>query len=1076
MPFRLSDDEADLLDAAPARARHPRTGQTATTAATEPAQGSHPRLALPSLPQHYAHAPTASPYSTVPPAPVSPFSAAAPPGYPPAHSYQAHPPSHAQAHHPYQVQQQRPPHAHAHTHYYQQQPLPHPHPAAAYPNPAATYTYPSSQPASTDPSPVPTAAMTPRTQRSWHLLSSPTAIVVETPDRDTLRASAAAADPTARVVSQSAHSSAYPAPVPTIMVPPTTRPRIDSGERSPTPVRKRRRLVRKGDLARDLDDDDDDAPIPVPPAPMAVVARPEAQLVALFPAVPRSRVALILENCREDVAAATARLQQFVAAAPQRAVGASTGPGPARRTVRSDAPAPPLPPPVVTLDDDGEDEAEESDASSDNDDHTNAQATVDFFNSATADLLLEFTQCTPAQAKIVAELRPYASEDDLYAKITAKKGVTVRILDNYEATRAAVDAMDKIIAECETIGEDLTNITSTWHDENSTTHHHLLRTQPALVNPALTLKSYQLVGVSWLTLLYQRGLAGILADDMGLGKTAQVIAFLANLLELGHRGPHLIVCPASTLDNWLRELARWVPGHVLRVASYSGSQAERTALQSDIRYAEDPYNVVVTTYNVATGGKDDRAFLRKMKFRTMILDEGHFVKNADSMRYKHLMAINAPFRLLTTGTPMQNDLQELLALLTFIMPALFASAGDAWQRIFKLKSLEAISAQRIDKVRRIMAPFVLRRKKTQVLADLPPKHVRVAHCTLEGTQRVLYDELVRASQEAVTAGAAKQFKNYLMDLRKAAAHPLLFRRRFDDATVKTMARNLMKEEPYWDANVQYVTEDLLICSDFELEGMCRKYPKSLGKFALQNEEWMQSAKFVQLKEVLREGKDKGDRCLIFSQFTMCLDVLEAFLTTLGYKYLRLDGTTPVVERQGLVDEFQENEEIFVFLLSTKAGGLGLNLTAANTVIIHDLDFNPFNDAQACDRAWRLGQTRPVQVIKLVCKDTIEDVIYRRQEAKLILDQRLQEGVGAGGDAAATGNSDEDDASLAAAVGGSLERDVMQIMATQLAGGDTAVAAVLEGADSGDLGDEASSILGDDVDTASWGTNSVTGTR
>ncbi|KAJ3359502.1 hypothetical protein GGF32_009229 [Allomyces javanicus] len=1072
MPFRLSDDEADLLDAAPAQARHPRTGPTATMAATH---GSHPRLALPSLPQHYAHPPTASPYSTAPSAHASPYSAAAPPAYPPAHSYPAHPPSHAQAHQ-YQVQQ----HAHAHPHHYQhqQQPLPHPH-AAAYTNPAAfahsaTYTYPPpppAQPASTHASPVPTAAMTPRTQRSWHLLSSPTAVVVETPDRDTLRASAAAADPAARVVSQSAHP-AYPAPAPTTMVPATTRPRTDSGEKSPTPVRKRRRLVRKGDLARDLDDD---APAPVPPQPMATDARPEDQLVAFFPTVPRSRVALILENCRGDAAAATARLQQFVAAAPPRAT--STGPV-ARRMVRSDAPAPPPAVPVVTLDDDEEDEAEDSEASSENDDdHASAQATVEFFNTATTDLLLEFTQCTPAQAKILAELRPYASEDDLYAKITAKKGVTVRILDNFTATRAAVDAMDKIIAECETIGEDLTNITSTWHDENSSTHHHLLRQQPALVNPALTLKSYQLVGVSWLTLLYQRGLAGILADDMGLGKTAQVIAFLANLLELGHHGPHLIVCPASTLDNWLRELARWVPGHALRVASYSGSQAERASLQSDIRYAEDPYHVVVTTYNVATGGKDDRAFLRKMKFRTMILDEGHFVKNADSMRYKHLMAINAPFRLLTTGTPMQNDLQELLALLTFIMPALFASAGDAWQRIFKLKSLEAISAQRIDKVRRIMAPFVLRRKKTQVLADLPPKHVRVAHCTLEGAQRVLYDELVRASQEAVSAGAAKQFKNYLMDLRKAAAHPLLFRRRFDDATVKTMARNLMKEEPYWDANVQYVTEDLLICSDFELEGMCRKYPKSLGKFALKSEEWMQSAKFVQLKEVLREGKEKGDRCLVFSQFTMCLDILEAFLTTLGYKYLRLDGTTPVVERQGLVDEFQENEEMFVFLLSTKAGGLGLNLTAANTVIIHDLDFNPFNDAQACDRAWRLGQTRPVQVIKLVCKDTIEDVIYRRQEAKLILDQRLQEGVGAGGDAGATGGGDEDDdAALAAAVGGSLERDVMQFMATQLAGGDAAAAAVLEGADSGDLGDGASSMLGDEVDTASWGTNSVTGTR
>ncbi|KNE65251.1 hypothetical protein AMAG_10896 [Allomyces macrogynus ATCC 38327] len=1075
MPFRLSDDEADLLGAAPAQARHPRTGPTATTA-TASAHGSHPRLTLPSLPQHYAHAPAVSPYSTVPPAHASPYSAAAPPAYPLTHSYPAHPPSEAQVHQ-YQVQQQRPPHAHAHHYQHRQQPLPHPHPAA-YANPAAfahsaTYTYlpPSpAQPASTHPSPVPTAAMTPRTQRSWHLLSSPTAVVVETPDRDTLSASAAAADPTARVVSQSAHP-AYPAPAPTTMVPPTTRPRTDSGEKSPTPVRKRRRLVRKGDLARDLGDEDDDAPVAVLPPPMAA-AGPEDQLAVLFPAVPRSRVALILENCRGDVAAATARLLKLVAAAPQRAAVS----GLAGRTVRSDAPAPPPPRPAVPLDDDDEDEAEDSDASSENDDHASAQATVDFFNTATADLLLEFTQCTPAQAKILAELRPYASEDDLYAKITAKKGVTVRILDNYTATRAAVDAMDQIIAECETIGEDLTKITSTWHDEASNTHHHLLRQQPALVNPALTLKSYQLVGVSWLTLLYQRGLAGILADDMGLGKTAQVIAFLANLLELGHQGPHLIVCPASTLDNWLRELARWVPGHALHVASYSGSQAERAALQSEIRYAEEPYHVVVTTYNVATGGKDDRVFLRKMKFRTMILDEGHFVKNADSMRYKHLMAINAPFRLLTTGTPMQNDLQELLALLTFIMPALFASKGDAWQRIFKLKSLEAISAQRIDKVRRIMAPFVLRRKKTQVLGDLPPKHVRVVHCTLEGGQRVLYDELVRASQDAVSAGAAKQFKNYLMDLRKAAAHPLLFRRRFDDATVKTMARHLMKEEPYWDANVQYVTEDLLICSDFELEGMCRKYPKSLGKFALQNEEWMQSAKFVQLKEMLREGKANGDRCLIFSQFTMCLDILEAFLTTLGYKYLRLDGTTPVVERQGLVDEFQENGEIFVFLLSTKAGGLGLNLTAANTVIIHDLDFNPFNDAQACDRAWRLGQTRPVQVIKLVCKDTIEDIIYRRQEAKLILDQRLQEG-GSARDAAVTGgDDDDDDAAMSSAVGGSLERDVMQIMATQLAGGDAAAAAMLEGADSADLGDSTSSILGDDVDTASWGTNSVTGTR
>ncbi|KAI9219352.1 SNF2 family N-terminal domain-containing protein [Blastocladiella britannica] len=707
----------------------------------------------------------------------------------------------------------------------------------------------------------------------------------------------------------------------------------------------------------------------------------------------------------------------------------------------------------------------DSDAESDPE---GAAALVTFFNSASEMELMEHTQASEDQAAAMVRLRPYVSRSQLAAKFAAatpasatttttaapkKRGrqsgsarlLPARLIENYETIAQSLVAIDDVIAQCERIGEDLDVAMAGWPvysdaasaavstaadlASKSAPAQNLLATQPAWMSTERRLKGYQIVGVSWLALLHRKKLAGILADDMGLGKTAQVIAYILHMHENGHMGPFLVVCPSSTLDNWLREFSTWTNlehyDSDVRVEAYTGSIVDRRQMQEDILAAEpdDRPTVIVTTYHVAVGNHD-RGFLRKMRFSAMILDEGHAIKNVESQRYKHLMSIRAQFRVLLTGTPLQNNLHELLALLIFILPNIFAPAEKEWRQLLKLKSISHISAKRLDRVKKIMMPFVLRRKKLHVLADLPPKTVRVEYCTLPPNQRAIYDGIMTESRRSMVAadtpsnanntnaaaGGARKVKNYLMDLRKAALHPLLFRRHYPDAMVRsTMVKALQTEEIYWDVPPERLEEELLTYSDFDLHGLCHRVSR-LHKHLLTEEHWMASAKVAKLVEVLAACKERGDRCLVFSQFTMVLDILEAVMETVGHKYVRLDGATQVAERQGLIDEFHEDEEIFIFLLSTRAGGLGLNLAAANVVILHDLDFNPFNDSQAEDRAWRLGQTKPVEVIKLVCRDTIEDLIYQRQQAKLDLDQRLS-------------------ATDPAAV--SCEREVVKLLASQL---------------------------------------------
>lgn len=226
-----------------------------------------------------------------------------------------------------------------------------------------------------------------------------------------------------------------------------------------------------------------------------------------------------------------------------------------------------------------------------------------------------------------------------------------------------------------------------------------------------------------------------------------------------------------------------------------------------------------------------------------------------------------------------------------------------------------------------------------------------------------------------------------MQLRKMACHPVLHRLYYKDDTLKKMTKDLMKNPEYENNNADYIFEDMTFMSDFELHQLCTKYPQ-LKRYVMPDEVLMDSGKVQHLLKVLAEEKERGSRLLLFSQFTMMLDVLETVLDRHHYKFLRIDGSTPVTERQTLIDLYYRDDSYFVFLLSTKAGGFGINLTAANVVIMHDLDFNPHNDDQAENRAHRVGQTKEVRIIKMVTKGTVEEQIYKCGQQKMKLDKTL----------------------------------------------------------------------------------------
>lgn len=379
------------------------------------------------------------------------------------------------------------------------------------------------------------------------------------------------------------------------------------------------------------------------------------------------------------------------------------------------------------------------------------------------------------------------------------------------------------------------------------------------------------------------------------------------------------------------------------------------------------------------------------------------MKNVNSQRYQGLIKIPAKFKLLLTGTPLQNNLQELAALLAFILPDVFQERAEDLSFIFKAKATTRdadhaalLSAQRIARARSMLTPFVLRRKKAQVLKHLPIKTCRVEYCTLHPAQKEIYDGHIDQARDRarirVEGGKIPKSdeNNPLMQLRKAAIHALLFRRHFTDAKIEKMADILRKKDPVnfpSSAKRAHLIDEMRKGSDFWLHQWCIDYP-CISSYDIPNLEWLESGKVESMVKLVKEYKANGDRVLIFSQFSLVLDILEAVLNSSMVQFTRIDGSTKIDERQPLIDKFRDDESITVFLLTTKAGGTGINLMYANKVIIFDGSFNPQDDRQAENRAHRVGQIRPVEVVRLVTRGTVEEQIWALGKSKLALDGRV----------------------------------------------------------------------------------------
>jgi SWI/SNF-related matrix-associated actin-dependent regulator 1 of chromatin subfamily A len=551
------------------------------------------------------------------------------------------------------------------------------------------------------------------------------------------------------------------------------------------------------------------------------------------------------------------------------------------------------------------------------------------------------------------------------------------------------------------------------------------------------LRSYQLAGVNWVYLLYRLGMNGILADEMGLGKGVQTIALLALLQTKNDDGPHLIVVPATTLENWRRELESWCPS--LAVLVYWGNQREREEMRASAPpqlmqsgTGEEPaFNIVLTTFTIASS-KFDRSYLRKCGFNFFIVDEAQNIKNAASRRFEKLLTMPAKRRLLLTGTPLQNNLRELWALLRFLMPEIIdggsksSSSSSLQRQIFT--GDEEVAVERLKK---ILSPFILRRLKSQVATDVIAKRREVIECQLGAEQRVLYEQLVDRSRtqwqkfgsesitpdceilEASACGeddvevarvtgrrkshATQQpsiLNNIVMQLRKLANHPLLCRNHYSEETVSLIAREVARhsgdevsgESRFRGASVSDLTAEFLLWSDFDLHSLCCRN-EWLHAHRLVQEDLFGSGKLVKLRELLEQLRPQGKKVLVFSQMTRVLDILEVAASLEGWPFLRMDGNTPVPERQGIIDRFN-TEPIFVFFLSTRAAGLGINLTAADTVIFYDISFNPHVDLQAEDRCHRLGQSKEVTIYRLIAKGTVDEYMLAMAKDKLTLHDRV----------------------------------------------------------------------------------------
>ncbi|XP_034560386.1 chromodomain-helicase-DNA-binding protein 4-like isoform X4 [Notolabrus celidotus] len=469
------------------------------------------------------------------------------------------------------------------------------------------------------------------------------------------------------------------------------------------------------------------------------------------------------------------------------------------------------------------------------------------------------------------------------------------------------------------------------------------------------LHPYQLEGLNWLRFSWAQGTDTILADEMGLGKTVQTAVFLYSLYKEGHsKGPFLVSAPLSTIINWEREFEMWAPD--MYVVTYVGDKDSRAVIRENEFSFEDnairggkkasrmkkdssiKFHVLLTSYELIT---IDMAILGSIDWACLVVDEAHRLKNNQSKFFRVLNNYPLQHKLLLTGTPLQNNLEELFHLLNFLTPERFSKL-----EIFLEEFADIAKEDQIKKLHDMLGPHMLRRLKADVFKHMPSKTELIVRVELSPMQKKYYKFILTKNFEALnTKGGGNQVSllNVVMDLKKCCNHPYLF----PAAAI---------EAPKMP-NGMYDGSALT---------------KAAGKLCL-------------LQKMMRKLKDGGHRVLVFSQMTKMLDLLEDFLENEGYKYERIDGGITGGMRQEAIDRFNApGAQQFAFLLSTRAGGLGINLATADTVVIYDSDWNPHNDIQAFSRAHRIGQNRKVMIYRFVTKASVEERITQVAKKKMML--------------------------------------------------------------------------------------------
>uniref|UniRef100_A0A8C2Y9P9 Chromodomain helicase DNA binding protein 5 n=1 Tax=Coturnix japonica TaxID=93934 RepID=A0A8C2Y9P9_COTJA len=470
-----------------------------------------------------------------------------------------------------------------------------------------------------------------------------------------------------------------------------------------------------------------------------------------------------------------------------------------------------------------------------------------------------------------------------------------------------------------------------------------------------TLHPYQLEGLNWLRFSWAQGTDTILADEMGLGKTVQTIVFLYSLYKEGHsKGPYLVSAPLSTIINWEREFEMWAPDFY--VVTYTGDKESRSVIRENEFSFEDnairsgkkvfrmkkeaqiKFHVLLTSYELIT---IDQAVLGSIEWACLVVDEAHRLKNNQSKFFRVLNSYKIDYKLLLTGTPLQNNLEELFHLLNFLTPERFNNLEG-----FLEEFADISKEDQIKKLHDLLGPHMLRRLKADVFKNMPSKTELIVRVELSQMQKKYYKFILTRNFEALNSkGGGNQVSllNIMMDLKKCCNHPYLF-------PVAAVEAPVLPNGSY-DGN---------------------SLVKSSGKLML-------------LQKMLKKLRDGGHRVLIFSQMTKMLDLLEDFLEYEGYKYERIDGGITGGLRQEAIDRFNApGAQQFCFLLSTRAGGLGINLATADTVIIYDSDWNPHNDIQAFSRAHRIGQNKKVMIYRFVTRASVEERITQVAKRKMML--------------------------------------------------------------------------------------------